>query len=110
MKYNEDMRPRLHFTPCAGFLNDPNGLAYDERSHTYHVCFQYQRDVNCDLYIGWRHAVGDHLCALREQDTVIEPNPYGVIFSGSSVRDEKTRADCSAKRARTFCPFTPCMI
>lgn len=39
MKYNEDMRPRLHFTPRAGFLNDPNGLAYDERSHTYHVCF-----------------------------------------------------------------------
>lgn len=105
MKYNEDMRPRLHFTPCAGFLNDPNGLAYDERSHTYHVCFQYQRDVNCDLYIGWRHAVGNHLCALREQDTVIEPNPYGVIFSGSSVRDEKNASGLFCKEGANLLSF-----
>lgn len=105
MKYNEDMRPRLHFTPRAGFLNDPNGLAYDERSHTYHVCFQYQRDVNCDLYIGWRHAVGDHLCALREQGTVIEPNPYGVIFSGSSVRDEKNASGLFGKEGANLLSF-----
>ena len=105
MKYNEDMRPRLHFTPRAGFLNDPNGLAYDERSHTYHVCFQYQRDVNCDLYIGWRHAVGDHLCALREQGTVIEPNPYGVIFSGSSVRDEKNASGLFCKEGANLLSF-----
>ena len=63
MKYNEDMRPRLHFTPRAGFLNDPNGLAYDERSHTYHVCFQYQRDVNCD-FISAGGTLSAIICAL----------------------------------------------
>lgn len=85
MKYSEKLRPRLHFTPQSGFLNDPNGLFYDKDTQTYHVCFQYQRDVRCDSQIGWRHTVGKRLYALKEKDTIIAPNDYGVIFSGCSV-------------------------
>lgn len=86
MKYNEEFRPLLHITPRAGFLNDPNGLFFDEETHTYHVCFQYQKDVHGDSRIGWRHTSGKDLYDLKELDTIICPNDYGVIFSGCSVR------------------------
>lgn len=82
-------RPRLHFTPAYGYMNDPNGLVYDRKKDVYHVCFQYQKNPRCDLNVCWRHALGKDLCELEEKGTVIYPCDGGVAFSGCSVIDEK---------------------
>ena len=98
-------RPRLHFTPQSGYLNDPNGLVYDARAGIYHVCFQYQRDVRCDLNVCWRHAQGTDLCALREGEIVIFPDERGVAFSGCSVLDEENVSGLFAQDSAKILSF-----
>ena len=38
--YTGPLRPQVHFSPPVNFMNDPNGLFYDDRSGTYHLYYQ----------------------------------------------------------------------
>ncbi len=81
-------RPKLHFTPKNNWMNDPNGLVYDEAAKEYHLFFQY-----CDSLIEdqsqkyWGHAVSRDLISWTEISPAISPDAMGGIWSGSAVID-----------------------
>ena len=74
----EYLRPQYHFTPIAGFFNDPNGLAWFDGRWEYF----YQHN-------GWGHAVSDDLVFWEHRIPVARPDRKGHIWSGGGVVDHK---------------------
>ena len=55
-------RPVFHYTPKANWMNDPNGLVYDEENKTYHMYYQYCLTLKEDHEKKhWGHAVSRDL-------------------------------------------------
>lgn len=80
-------RPTVHFTPQTGWMNDPNGLVYE--NGTYHLYFQYNPyDINWNNMC-WGHAISTDLIHWQQLETVLYPDEYGTIFSGSGIRNDK---------------------
>jgi sucrose-6-phosphate hydrolase SacC (GH32 family) len=76
-------RPLLHFTPDYGWINDPNGLVY--QNGWYHLYFQYNPfDTEWDN-MSWGHAVSKDLLHWEQKDTVLFPDEDGTIFSGCGL-------------------------
>lgn len=84
---NEDFRPRFHFTPQSGWMNDPNGMFYLDG--TYHLFFQHNPDDNVWGPMHWGHATSKDLIVWEEQPIALEPDEFGTIFSGSAVVDHQ---------------------
>lgn len=89
---DEPYRPSLHFTPERNWMNDPNGLVYDDG--TWHLFFQHNPYGTRWGNMSWGHATSSDLVhweehpvaipqTLDESGTAIED-----IFSGSVVVDE----------------------
>lgn len=38
--YSGALRPQVHFSPPKDFMNDPNGLFFDDRKGIYHLYYQ----------------------------------------------------------------------
>ena len=83
-------RPRFHFLPPAGWLNDPNGLVFvDGRLHLF-----YQHNPNGPFHdrIHWGHAVSDDLVHWEHQPIALTPTPDGYdaagCWSGCAVIDD----------------------
>lgn len=80
---NEKYRPRLHFSPRAGWINDPNGLIrVDGVWHAF-----YQHDPGSTLHgpMHWGHATSTDLAHWQEQPLALYPNELGACFSGSAI-------------------------
>jgi beta-fructofuranosidase len=79
------VRPALHFSPAAGWVNDPYGVTW--RDGRYHLFFQHVPGaVAWDVAQHWGHAVSDDLVHWTEQPVVLEPDDAdGGIWSGSVV-------------------------
>jgi sucrose-6-phosphate hydrolase SacC (GH32 family) len=88
LKYTDTYRPQYHFSPAMNYMNDPNGLVYNETTGEYHLFYQYNPS---GLTIGnqvWGHAVSEDLINWREVGIAIDRNPDGGrIYSGSCVID-----------------------
>ncbi|WP_099467101.1 glycoside hydrolase family 32 protein [Konateibacter massiliensis] len=83
---NRKHRPLLHFTPDYGWINDPNGLVY--QNGVYHLYFQYNPfDTQWDN-MSWGHAVSTDLTHWEQKDTVLFPDADGTIFSGCGLVNE----------------------
>lgn len=81
-----DFRPTLHYTPPAGWINDPNGLVY--AGGKYHLFAQYgPAPYWGDLH--WCHAVSTDLLCWEHLPHAIAPDELGMIFSGSAVFDKE---------------------
>lgn len=80
-------RPRIHFTAYTGWINDPNGLVY--QNGCYHMYFQYNPFHVKWNNMSWGHAVSKDLLHWEQKDTVLFPDKEGMMFSGSAICNEQ---------------------
>ena len=69
-------RPKFHYTPEKGWINDPNGLVFD--GEKYHLFAQHYPDATKWGPMHWAHAVSDDMIHWSEPMSV-ERNgrPFG---------------------------------
>ena len=85
--YTGPLRPRVHFSPPQGFMNDPNGLFVDAEG-LYHYYYQYNPTDTIAGNQHWGHATSRDLYRWDNQQIAIFPdNATQGIFSGSAVID-----------------------
>ena len=92
--YNEQYRPQIHYTPARNWINDPNGLVYD--NGTWHMFYQYNPQGNDWGNMSWGHATSSDLIHWTEQPVAMRRNELGDIFSGSAVIDKDNTAGFGA--------------
>lgn len=87
MLYQEPYRPQFHFSPREKWMNDPNGLLYNDG--IYHLFYQYYPE---DIVWGpmhWGHATSSDMIHWKHKPIALFPDEHGLIFSGSAVLDSK---------------------
>jgi len=85
--YSELHRPRIHFTPPAKWMNDPNGMVYHDGE--YHLFYQHYPDSTIWGPMHWGHAVSEDLINWEHLPIALYPDERGMIFSGSAVIDHQ---------------------
>lgn len=81
----DQSRPRLHFTPASGWINDPLGLTWYDGA--YHLFFQYvPGQTEWGPNQRWGHATSPDLLHWSEGPVALEPGDGDDgVWSGSIV-------------------------
>ncbi len=82
-----DIHPVLHFAADNGWLNDPNGLIWN--NGIYHMYFQHNPVDTVWENMCWGHAVSTDLLHWKQVDDVMYPDGNGTIFSGSAIENRQ---------------------
>lgn len=77
--HEDPYRPRFHFSPPTGWMNDPNGFVFFEGE--YHLFYQHLTPRH------WGHALSPDLIHWEHLPIALEPDELGEIWSGSAVVD-----------------------
>ncbi len=88
--YKEQYRPQFHFTPIKNWMNDPNGLVY--QNGQYHLFFQHNPFGNEWGHMSWGHATSKDLIHWKELPVALAEEKGTMIFSGSAVLDKNNTA------------------
>lgn len=80
-----DYRPKLHFTPPAMWINDPNGMVYVDG--LYHLFYQHYPEAPVWGPMHWGHAISKDLINWEHLPIALYPDELGFIYSGSCVYD-----------------------
>lgn len=90
----EPLRPALHFSPRTGWMNDPNGLHY--QNGEWHLFYQYHPHSTQWGPMHWNHAVSHDLYHWRHYPIFLQPEQNltalgatGGAFSGSAYTDKQ---------------------
>jgi len=93
--YEEPYRPRIHYTPLSGWMNDPNGMVYYDGE--YHLFYQFTPDrIDTPGPKHWGHAISTDLVHWTQMPVALSPDPLGEIWSGSVVVDSKNTSGLQA--------------
>lgn len=84
-KMSRQYRPSVHFTPPAGFMNDPNGLIFDGAQ--YHLYYQHNPDAAYSANICWGHAISTDLLTWKDQPIAVPDTIDGQAYTGCAVLD-----------------------
>lgn len=83
MDISEKYRPRLHFSPASGWMNDPNGLiVVDGR---YHLFYQHDPHSVSHGPMHWGHASSENLVDWLEHAVALRPDADDACWSGSAI-------------------------
>lgn len=85
--YQEKFRPQFHFTPKESWMNDPNGLVYNDG--VYHLFYQYYPNATVWGPMHWGHATSEDMLHWEHKPIALYPDEKGFIFSGSAVVDKE---------------------
>ena len=97
----ERFRPIYHHTPTYGWMNDPNGMFFEQSSPSgndgqagacdgvWHLYYQWNPYGSQWENMHWGHSTSRDLIHWEAQPMALEPDWLGSIFSGSCV----TRGD-----------------
>lgn len=88
--YESLHRPRFHFSPRLGWMNDINGSYYQDG--LYHVFYQFNpattsKGAGFDMH--WGHSVSQDLVHWDEWPVAIFPDATGQCYSGTTVMQQK---------------------
>ncbi len=88
------VRPAIHYSPAATWLNDPNGLIF--HNSLWHLYYQTNPRGLTWGNMSWGHATSPDLAHWTEHETAISLDESEEIFSGSMVCDETGSAGFGA--------------
>ena len=91
-----DFRPKVHFTPPAMVINDPNGLVYADG--VWHLFYQYYPYALSRGAMHWGHAVSKDLLHWQHLPVALYPDELGCIFSGSCLYDRNNASRLGGER------------
>ncbi|MBT2531117.1 glycoside hydrolase family 32 protein [Arthrobacter sp. ISL-48] len=94
---SEPWRPAAHLTTSRNWMNDPNGLVYE--NGTYHAFYQYNPKGNDWGNMSWGHSTSTDLVHWTEEPVAMEATDMEEIFSGSIVMDTEDRSGLGSKEA-----------
>ncbi|MET1088703.1 MAG: glycoside hydrolase family 32 protein [Arthrobacter sp.] len=92
---SEPWRPAAHLTPAKNWMNDPNGLVYE--NGTYHAFYQYNPKGNDWGNMSWGHSTSTDLVHWNEEPVAMEATEAEEIFSGSVVVDTANTSGLGSK-------------
>ena len=88
---HEPWRPQVHFTPKRMWMNDPNGMIF--QNGLYHLFYQFHPDSMIWGPMHWGHATSRDLLKWDYHDVALFPDKDGKIFSGCCVNDRNNTSN-----------------
>ena len=92
MKTDEPFRSLYHHSPLANWMNDPNGMFYDEAAQVWHLYYQHNPSGTTWGPMHWAHSTSKDLIHWEHLPIALYPDSLGTIFSGSIVIDRNNTA------------------
>jgi fructan beta-fructosidase len=103
-QYSEPYRPQYHFSPPQNFMNDANGMVFFQGE--YHLFYQHNPEGNAWGHMSWGHAVSPDMVHWQNLPIAIPEHKEFMIFSGSSVVDQKNASGLCGKEACLVAMYT----